>query len=120
MLVDEINGIELCQFPQGIATFASDAVFSNGNTIDPPSPALLALHLALCKVFHASGMAEIEMDIARESEDFTSCKSDGSTSVEEMIRSRMQRWLCSDLSFSASPRQTELEKDGNEEVDMEA
>ena len=94
MLVDEINGIELCQFPQGIATFASDVVYSDGNPIAPPSPALLALHLAFCKVFHASGMAEIETDIARNFEDFTSCKSDGSTSVEEMLRYRIQRWLC--------------------------
>lgn len=90
----KVDGSTLYQTLQGVATFASDIAFSNGELIDPPSTALLALHLAFCKVFHASGMAEVEDDLERDSEDFVLCKSDGSTDVSEMVRYRMQRWLC--------------------------
>lgn len=87
------DGCKLTTNEIGKATFSTSTMSSDNKLLPPPCPALFALHLAFCKVFHASGMAVVEEDMERDFEDLPCCAADGSTAIDDLVKHKVQSWL---------------------------
>ncbi|KAI0395868.1 hypothetical protein F5Y17DRAFT_465463 [Xylariaceae sp. FL0594] len=66
-----------------------------GETIDPPSARLLALHRAIAHILHFSAAAEYIDELLRKMEGQGVCASDGSTEIDRLLSLALRGWSVS-------------------------